>query len=262
MSSFMTPIGTPLGTPIGTPIGTPFGTPTMTSKDIFDKFEIKADKGITYYIIPAGTDLYHGSDVINNIADMKDGQHTFFAVTTEYAATYAKKTGNIFHFTTKKDIQLVAMDKPNKTLYKNADADIKKIMDTNYGFQNEHKRKSEQKSDNALSAYLCKTGYNGYAAGEMKGVDFTFDLDPEIIICHVNQLQYKGTNKNNLNREIDGPKKQKQPIIFSQLNFMNDGYETPGGKKKRQKVKTTKRKIKMRKKKVKTMKMKVTRTKK
>jgi hypothetical protein len=69
------------------------------------------------------------------------------------------------------------------------------FMHDNYGFPDNHKRKSEPEKDNALSRYLCDKRYNGYAAGHMEGVNFTDDLDPEIVLCNIKSLKYIGSKK-------------------------------------------------------------------
>ena len=146
----------------------------------FNFKEITEDS-ITYYIIPKGTFLYHGSNKIYSPEQLDKERHTFFALTNEYANKYAKKTGNVLRFKVSTELKLVAMDKPNKKLYDKASIEainIKKIMDENYGFNNEHKRKSIPDKDNELSEYLCKKGYDGYAANHMKGTTFDEDLDP------------------------------------------------------------------------------------
>ena len=129
----------------------------------FNFKEITED-GITYYIIPKDTILYHGSNNISSPEQLQEKRHTFFALTKDYAQKYAKESGNIFKFHANKEMRLVAIDKPNETLYQNAPVKIQKIMNENYGFHNDHKRKSIPDKDNTLSMYLCEVGYDGYAA--------------------------------------------------------------------------------------------------
>lgn len=233
-------------------------------------FDTINKEGIKYYVIPEGTMLYHGSDTvkeINGIPDFYKRLHTFFALSQEYAAKYVKRTGNVYQFRTLNSIELVALDKPNEVLYDKVSQEMKKILDDNYGFHNNQIRKSVPKNDNALSQYLCENGFNGYAAGYMNGVHWTDNLDPEIVLCNINSLEYIGRinvgshdeapriqNKRRKTRRIyDSPEKKPSGMglfgnddddnkfsssFTGNLNF--DGYETPGGKKK----KTTKRKKK------------------
>ena len=183
----------------------------------FNFKEITEDS-ITYYIIPKGTFLYHGSNNIYSPEQLDKERHTFFALTNEYANKYAKKTGNVLRFKVSTELKLVAMDKPNKKLYDKASIEainIKKIMDENYGFNNKHKRKSIPDKDNELSEYLCKKGYDGYAANHMKGTTFDEDLDPELIICDKNKLEFVELVENKVHQEpprIERPQKKRNVI--------------------------------------------------
>ena len=58
-------------------------------------FEPITESGITYYIIPKGTVLYHGSNNISTPEQLQERRHTFFALTNEYASKYAKETGKL-----------------------------------------------------------------------------------------------------------------------------------------------------------------------
>ena len=198
---------------------------------------------------------------------IEKNKHMFFALSEEYAAKYAKKTGNIFCFKTNKKMDLVAMDKQNDTLYANAvnqivdGYDIQTIMRDNYGFHNNHKRKSEPEKDKALSKYLCNNDFNGYAEGEMEGVNFTFQLDPEIVICDTSNLTFerlkkvtvenipdaitKGKNAEIENEEIENEEINKP--MPTRLDFSNNGGTTrqkldSGRKKKQSKKKQSKKK--------------------
>lgn len=230
----------------------------------FNFKEITED-GITYYIIPEGTILYHGSNSISSPEQLQEKRHTFFALTKDYAQKYAKESGNVFKFRVNKELYLVAIDKPNKTLYRNAPSKIQNIMDDNYGFHNDHKRKSIPDKDNTLSMYLCEVGYDGYAANNMSGVSNVGDddLDPEVIICDKQKLQFIELIQNKASvgpPRVERPKKTRQivfetpqkkgPDLFGNDNdergpdlFRNDddervpslfGFDTPikGGKKK------------------------------
>lgn len=173
-------------------------------------FEPITESGITYYIIPKGTVLYHGSNNISTPEQLQDKRHTFFALTNEYASKYAKETGNVFKFATNKELRLIAIDKSNETLYTNASDKIQKILDENYGFHNNHKRKSIPGKDNALSMYLCENEYAGYAANNMKGVsEFgDDDLDPEVIICDKHNLKFIELIQN---KASSGPPRVERP---------------------------------------------------
>ena len=237
-------------------------------KKIFNSFETKdvktKDGIIKCYTIPAETILYHGSNTItleNGKVMIEKNKHMFFALSEEYAAKYAKKKGNIFCFKTNKKMDLVAMDKQNDTLFANAvnqivdGYDIQTIMRDNYGFHNNHKRKSEPEKDNALSQYLCENGYNGYAAGKMDGVNLTYDLDPEIVLCDTSNLTFERLKKVTVENIPDAITKGKNAEIEieeinkpkpTRLDFSNNGGTTrqkldSGRKKKQSKNKQTKK---------------------
>ena len=211
------------------------------------------EDGITYYIIPKDTILYHGSNNISSPEQLQEKRHTFFALTKDYAQKYAKESGNVFKFRVNKEIRLVAMDKPNETLYQNAPSKIQNIMDDNYGFHNDHKRKSIPDKDNMLSIYLCEVGYDGYAANNMSGVSNVGDddLDPEVIICDKKNLKFIEIIQNKASvgpPRVERPKKTRQTVFEtpqkkSSSVFGNDddergpglfGFDTPikGGNKK------------------------------
>ena len=237
-------------------------------KKIFNSFETKdvktKDGIIKCYTIPAETILYHGSNTItleNGKVMIEKNKHMFFALSEEYAAKYAKKKGNIFCFKTNKKMDLVAIDKQNDTLFANAvnqivdGYDIQTIMRDNYGFHNNHKRKSEPEKDNALSQYLCENGYNGYAAGKMDGVNLTYDLDPEIVLCDTSNLTFERLKKVTVENIPDAITKGKNAEIEieeinkpkpTRLDFSNNGGTTrqkldSGRKKKQSKNKQTKK---------------------
>ena len=183
--------------------------------------------GITYYIIPKNTLLYHGSNTISSLDDLEKGRHTFFALTNEYASKYAKETGTVLVFKPTEDLHLIAMDKNNTKLYKNAPMNIQKIMDEQYGFHNDHKRKSDPTEDNALSKYLCINNYDGYAANKMRGITSFEDLDPELIICDKDKLEFVRIINNEIENEaprVGRKKRQPQPnsYIAPPISLFND----------------------------------------
>jgi hypothetical protein len=190
------------------------------------------EDGITYYIIPEGTILYHGSNSISSPEQLQEKRHTFFALTTEYASKYAKESGNVFKFRANKELRLVAMDQPNETLYKNAPLKIQKIMNENYGFHNNHKRKSIPDKDNTLSMYLCEVGYIGYAANNMTGVSNVGDddLDPEVIICDKQNLKFIEIIQNKASvgpPRVERHKKTKHTVFETPQKKGPGLFETP-----------------------------------
>ena len=135
-------------------------------------------------------------------------------------------------------------------------------MDENYGFHNNHKRKSIPDKDNALSMYLCEKGYDGYAANDMNGVsEFgDDDLDPEVIICDKHNLKFIELIQNKADAgppPVEKPQKRgrnvvetpmkKGPGLFGDDDESDDeaqrgpglfGFNTPtkGGKKTKKNI--------------------------
>jgi hypothetical protein len=181
------------------------------NQQVFNFNETTLD-GITYYIIPKNTLLYHGSNTISSPDDLEKGRHTFFALTNEYASKYAKETGNVLVFQPTEDLRLIAMDKDNTKLYKNAPAYIQKIMDEQYGFHNNHKRKSDPIEDNVVSKYLCTNNYEGYAANKMKGLTSFEDLDSELIICDKDKLRFVELIQNKIDNEPPRVERKKRQM--------------------------------------------------
>jgi hypothetical protein len=180
-------------------------------------FQERTIGGITYYIIPKTTYLYHGSNRISSPKDLEKKKHTFFALTNEYANKYANETGTVLVFQPTEELKLVAMDKDNEQIYRNAPKCIKKIMDDQYGFHNNHKRKSDPIEDNELSKYLCNNKYQGYAADKMKGISSFEDLDAELIICDKDKLTFIEVIKNEIRDNAPRVERKKRPPTMEHM---------------------------------------------
>ena len=125
---------------------------------------------ITYYNIPAGTDLFRGDmprDYTNPLADISGP--VFFGQTEEVARIY----GLPFRFSTSSELNLLALDKSMQTIYDNASKDntpfdnktvkdvIPKILKENYGYKTGI-RNSDDAADKKLTKYICQR-FPGYA---------------------------------------------------------------------------------------------------
>jgi len=171
------------------------------SNDFFEKREVG---GINMYIIPVGTTLYRGDSNFTDIThpELLKGDYKFFTPDAEYADKY----GIVFEFKTKNELQLVAMDDISEQFFKKAPEDIQDILEDNYGYSS-HKRDSVEEKDYKVSQYVCKQGYQGYAANTMKHVArLEDDLDPEVIICnaeeHVERIR-RVTEESNISSKLD-----------------------------------------------------------
>lgn len=235
------------------------------SNDFFEKREVG---GINMYIIPVGTTLYRGDSNFTDIThpELLKGDYKFFTPDAEYADKY----GIVFEFTTKNELQLVAMDDISEQFFTDAPKEIQDILEDNYGYSS-NKRDSVEEKDYKVSQYICKQGYQGYAANTMESTGFDDDLNAEIIICnaeeHVERIQRR-THENKIQSKLDelrmrrterdrvGPRKKARrefkPTSMGALNFGDDGSLFGGKTKKSTKTKKSKKQSK--KKKAKTQK--------
>jgi hypothetical protein len=235
------------------------------SNDFFEKREVG---GINMYIIPVGTTLYRGDSNFTDITqpELLKGDYKFFTPDAEYADKY----GIVFEFKTKNELQLVAMDDISEQFFTDAPKEIQGILEDNYGYSS-HKRDSVEEKDYEVSQYICKQGYQGYAANTMESTGFDDDLNAEIIICnaeeHVERIQ-RTTHENKIQSKLEElrmrrterervglqkkPRREFKPISMGALNFGDDGSLFGGKTKKSTKTKKSKKQSK--KKKAKTQK--------
>ena len=235
------------------------------SNDFFEKREVG---GINMYIIPVGTTLYRGDSNFTDIThhELLKGDYKFFTPDAEYADKY----GIVFEFKTKNELQLVAMDDISEQFFTGAPKEIRDILEDNYGYSS-HKRDSVEEKDYEVSQYICKQGYQGYAANTMESTGFDDDLNAEIIICnaeeHVERIQ-RTTHENKIQSKLNElrmrrterdrvglqkkPRREFKPPSMGALDFGDDGSLFGGKTKKSTKTKKSKKQTK--KKKAKTQK--------
>ena len=160
-------------------------------------FNTVTDGDITYYNIPAGTDLFRGDmprDYTNPLADISGP--VFFGQTEEVARIY----GLPFRFSTLSEMNLLALDKSMQTIYDNASNDntpfdnktvkdvIPKILKENYGYKTGI-RNSDDAADKKLTKYICQR-FPGYATDFMR-TDGEGTFHREIVICNKEQVQFQ-----------------------------------------------------------------------
>ena len=160
-----------------------------------------------YYIIPAGTIIYRGSD--SRVDDISpDRPPPFFGFIHEEV----KKYGNFLHtYEFNKRSKLLAimeMDKKSDFFIK-APNNIKTILNNNFGYNDESKkiRYSTPINDKTVMQYLCELkekgesneykNYDGYAMDGKKKTDTNSNFHAELIIC------YDSLNKIRLINTID-----------------------------------------------------------
>jgi len=194
----------------------------------------RAYKQDNMYFIPAGTTLYRGDSKFADIdnTDLLKGYYKFFTPDKNYAQKY----GNVFEFETTTDLNLVAMDDISEQFFNKAPKspiNIKKIMEDNYGYGTKpQKRDSVKDKDNAMSEYICKQGYQGYAANTMKSKEFADDLNAEVIICNpenhltpislVTKIEREAPKLKRGNSKRDRVGSQNEPINMGALDFGDD----------------------------------------
>ena len=155
---------------------------------------IRIEDGLAYYILEPGVLLFKATKSSATL-DLTPGRLSFFGVYNTdpaYIASYENEYGIIFAFETTSSYKLLALDHPTTkmALYNIAREDIKKILRKNYGYPMSGSRDSELNSDTALSQYLCKEGYEGYAINTMKTDDIGGEFHPEFMICNVEGLRF------------------------------------------------------------------------
>lgn len=176
---------------------------------------------INYYIIPKNTLLYRGdSNPTFNPQELPD-KPLFFGLNKDDVEQY----GIVYRYKTKKDMKLLSLDRENNTFYKNTPSNIKTILNEQYGFNDElRKRNSDNSKDKSLVKYICDRGYDGYANDEMNHIDpGRGNFHKEIVICNINNIEYNGKEEITKEREelkrydyllqkVGNPGKKRRPI--------------------------------------------------
>lgn len=171
--------------------------------------------------------LYRGDSNKYNAYDIDnllDGEYKFFGLTPEEVQEY----GVTFEFTLNRPLYLVRLDDKNtrNELYKIGDANIKEILEKNYGHNEDEIRDSEEKADYEMSSFICKD-YDGYITDKMKSDRFGGKFHREIMICNpkdkfIDVAQLTESNQANQLREehalklreIERRKKKKSRSYF------------------------------------------------
>lgn len=216
----------------------------ITEEPVTQLKEITGPSGIegaykkdNMYFIPAGATLYRGDSKFTDIdnTDLLKGDYKFFTPDENYAQKY----GNVFEFETTTDLNLVAMDDISEQFYNKAlksHVDITKIMEDNYGYGTKpQERDSVKDKDNAMSEYICKQGYQGYAANTMKSKGIADDLNAEVIICNpenyltpirlVTEIEREPPKLKRGNSKRDRVGSQNKPINMGALGDEGDDNE-------------------------------------
>jgi len=176
--------------------------------------------GIIYYYIPENTILYRGDSNPNFNPHQLFNSALFFGLNNEDVEQY----GVVYRYKTILPLQLLALDGPNPQFYDNAPANIKTILNEQYGFNDSQRRRnSDNTKDKLLVAYICENGYSGYANDKMNHIDpGRGNFHKEIVICDIHNIEYDGKEK--ISKELEESK---------HYDHLLQKVGNPGRKKKR-----------------------------
>ena len=159
--------------------------------------------GIIYYHIPANTILYRGDSNPNFNPRQLFNSPLFFGLNNEDVEQY----GVVYRYKTIVPLQLLALDGPNPQFYDNVPANIKTILNEQYGFNDpERRRNSDGPKDKLLVTYICENGYSGYANDKMNHYDpGRGDFHKEIVICDTRNIEF--VKKEDISKELEQSKR-------------------------------------------------------
>ena len=159
--------------------------------------------GIIYYHIPENTILYRGDSNPNFNPHQLFNSALFFGLNNEDVEQY----GVVYRYKTIVPLQLLALDGPNPHFYDNVPANIKTILNEQYGFNDpERRRNSDGPKDKLLVAYICENGYSGYANDKMNHYDpGRGDFHKEIVICDTRNIEF--VKKEDISKELEQSKR-------------------------------------------------------
>lgn len=156
------------------------------------------ENGVKYYTIPLGYPVWkaHKTLSLGNTLILEPNRPYFFGLkdmNPAYIESYEEEYGVIFEFVTMREYRLIALDdkQTQTTLYQNAPANIKRILENNYGYHN-NLRNSVSEPDRQISEYICSLGYDGYAIHDMKTDNMGGIFHDELMICDASDLEYVG----------------------------------------------------------------------
>jgi hypothetical protein len=151
---------------------------------------------IKSYILTKGSTVYKG-DTAQYIHYEKNGEIPTFVSDTQQPVFFALNAydadqyGVVMEFKVLRDFKLVEIDNLEtiQELYSSVPKYIQRILTINYGYNPETNtfgtRKSDHDKDNALSTYLCESGYDGYIIlSDNLKTPSGRHFHPEIAICN------------------------------------------------------------------------------
>ena len=104
--------------------------------------------------------IYRGDKSDVNPQDKLSKEYLFFTPKMDQAKQY----GIVSEFETNKPLRVVALDDITEDFFNSAPEDVKKYLESNYGYNTDKKlRISTESGDFRVSQYICDEGYDGYA---------------------------------------------------------------------------------------------------
>lgn len=224
---------------------------------------IDGDDKNQYYLLEKDRTIYRTDDTKQD--GKLENNPTFFVYDQDAATSYGKLVRSYKVINT---LNLLALDKNIKSFYDNADKDIQKILENQYGYNSESKkpiRDSFPEKDNTLVKYLCDTHYDGYATNLMslrEGGNFHKEIvicEPQKNLCegklvtsmtddNIKQVNYEAKliKLNNLDKQNRKKEKKRVSPFNNDENSNNDSVfrlSFVGGKRKSKRKSVKKKRV-------------------
>lgn len=185
---------------------------------------------INVYVIGKYTKIYRGDKSDVNPQDKLSKEYLFFTPKMDQAKQY----GIVSEFETNKPLHVVALDNITEDFFNSAPKDVKKYLESNYGYNTDKKlRISTESGDFRVSQYICDEGYDGYAIDTM-ATDSEGTFHQEIVICNpsvnvkfVNKVMDEGHEKKMKEKEDEERFKPQKNKRSSKLNIQDTPKAKP-----------------------------------
>ncbi len=152
------------------------------------------------YHLAAGTLIYRGDSDLIRSATIPSTPVYYTIIDRskpEQIESLENAYGIVHEYRANRDVKLLAVDHISEETYNKFPEDIQSILDNQFGYKNEsfgydptRKRDSVASEDKKLVDYLCKHGYDGYAANDMIAIDEPI-LYQELVLCNPqNTIEY------------------------------------------------------------------------
>ena len=152
------------------------------------------------YHLAAGTLIYRGDSDLIRSATIPSTPVYYTIIDRskpQQIESLENAYGIVHEYEVKHNVKLLAVDNISEETYNNFPEDIQSILKNQFGYKNgtfgydtTRKRDSVASEDKKLVDYLCKHGYDGYAANDMIAIDEPI-LYQELVLCDPhNTIEY------------------------------------------------------------------------